>query len=48
MKKLRNLLDDHLGKIFIYLVLSLLFFLGKGLSQEKSVDQIVKELDELY
>ena len=48
MKKLRNLLSDHIGKIFTCAALSLFFFLGKGISQEKSVDQIVKEIDELY
>jgi len=48
VKKLRLLLNDHLGKMFTCLVLSWLFFPGKGLSQEKSVDQIVKEIDELY
>lgn len=48
MNKLRFFRNDHFGTMFTCLVLSLLFFLGKGLSQEKSVDQIVKEIDELY
>jgi outer membrane lipoprotein-sorting protein len=48
VKWLRDLFDDNLRKIFSCFVLFLLFFWGKGLSQEKNVDQIVKEIDELY
>jgi len=48
VKKLGIQLGDHIVKIFICFVLSLFIFLEKGLSQEKSVDQIVKEIDELY